>query len=380
MGGMEPSAVVVMKGGPHAGASWSAIVDWKRADLARAGVTLWGYGGTVCHPLTQVQPFARAHRLVEVGMIPTTSDPGNVATIAEAMSRDGTTWDPLPSGITVTGSAHALVLDRLEPCEETIDLGRYVVAIGPKAGTPASAYIRSRVDKACLRLADSSGPVDLRPVTLRGRLAEPWAVLLRGVATSASIERSDSAGQLDRRKSSFRQASSGVPAARPTAIAMFDTLMWNTAVAKQYVRVLEASSVEDRTIDLYLFAMAVRGVMTGATQALAVAAAYGLADAAGRVREAIAAFDEAVPDSKPVRDVLVHIDEYRAGNGRLQRAPKGGKGAAMGELFEWVERDPAGPVLVLAGRYRLPLPLAKAACDHLTDEVVAAMRVTGDGS
>ena len=57
---MQPENVVLMKGGPHAGSGWRDIVDWKIGDLQAAGVTFWGYGGSVCHPTRQVQPFAAA--------------------------------------------------------------------------------------------------------------------------------------------------------------------------------------------------------------------------------------------------------------------------------------------------------------------------------
>jgi hypothetical protein len=169
-----------MKGGPHAGAAWGAIVEWKIADLRAAGFTLWGYGGSVCHPIRQVQPFAEAAgNDVAVAMLPTTSDPGNASTEATEMSVDGQDWEPLPAGIRVTGSKWALVLGDLEPCEDTIDLARYEVAVGDKAGTPASAYLRHRVDKGCFRRTAIAAPADPRPVTLRGTLVKPWAVFLR---------------------------------------------------------------------------------------------------------------------------------------------------------------------------------------------------------
>lgn len=44
---MDPSRVVMMKGGPHAGSGWTDIVAWKIGDLRNTGVTFWGYGGSV---------------------------------------------------------------------------------------------------------------------------------------------------------------------------------------------------------------------------------------------------------------------------------------------------------------------------------------------
>jgi hypothetical protein len=179
---LEPDYVVMMKGGPHAGSGWGDIVNWKVGDLLTAGVTFWGYGGSVCHPTRQVQPFAQqASVAVEVAMIPTGSDPGNPPTVSTEWSRDGATWEPLPSGVRVTGSKWALVLDSLELCDEKIDLAEYAVAVGAMAGRSATDYLRHRVDKGCFTRArvSSDGRKHELPVVLRGRLTEPWAVFLR---------------------------------------------------------------------------------------------------------------------------------------------------------------------------------------------------------
>lgn len=177
---MTPEYVVMMKGGPHAGSGWADIVDWKVKDLRVAGIAFRGYGGSVCHPTRQVQPFATAAAgEVAVAMIPTGSDPGNLPTVASEWSVDGARWEPLPAGVRVTGSKWALVMDELEPCSVSIDLDEYAVAVGASAGRRASEYLRARVDKGCLTRTmpvDSSRPV---PVVLRGRLTAPWAVFLR---------------------------------------------------------------------------------------------------------------------------------------------------------------------------------------------------------
>lgn len=178
---MESRHVVVMKAGTHAGLGFGDIAKWKIADLRATGVTFWGYRGTLCHPTRQVQPFAAAaDGEIEVAMIPTRSDPGNPALPATAWSADKTIWEPLPDGITVTGSTHALVLSALEHCEDTLDLAMYRVGIGPSAGRPAPDYLRHRIDKACLTQTTPTGPLSHSvPVVLRGRLTAPWAVFLR---------------------------------------------------------------------------------------------------------------------------------------------------------------------------------------------------------
>lgn len=176
-----PAYAIVMKVGVHAGESWEAIVDRKRAEEAAAGATFWGYGGTVCHPLTQVQPFARsAAEPVSVLMIRTSSDFLGEPRPASAISVDGIVWEPVPHGVRITGSRYALALRGLRWCDDELDLGPYEVAVGSMAGTPLREYLRSRVDKACARLAPGfSHPAWQVALVLRAELVAPFAVLLR---------------------------------------------------------------------------------------------------------------------------------------------------------------------------------------------------------
>ena len=51
---------VIMKAGPHTGEDLDAIIARKQEEAASAGWCLWGYGGSACHPLTQVQPQAES--------------------------------------------------------------------------------------------------------------------------------------------------------------------------------------------------------------------------------------------------------------------------------------------------------------------------------
>lgn len=170
-----------------------------------------------------------------------------------------------------------------------------------------------------------------------------------------------------------------IPAAVPALVALYDTLEWNTIASRQYVRVLEAETSADREYDLILFALAVRQVVRGGELALRVAEEYGLVEAKTRMQEMLAAVDELLPGSVNVRDLLTHFDDYRLGRGRLQRDTKARK-AEVERYFKWIEADEPGtgsaPVLVLAGRYRLPSDKAMAACDALANAVSEAMRVT----
>lgn len=164
-----------MKVGFHAGEEWNEIIARKQGEISSTGVTFWGYGGSACHPRRQVQPFAHeCEGDVVVTMLWTASRPRSPSRTAEEMSDDGEHWQPLPPPVRVTGSKWALVLDQLDACEETIDLGVYEIGVGPSAGKPASAYLLGQSDKACVRLSATRTEPDLRRVIGRGRLASPW--------------------------------------------------------------------------------------------------------------------------------------------------------------------------------------------------------------
>jgi len=176
----QPSRVIVMKVGVHLGEPWEAIVERKLAEERAAGVAYWGYGGSVCHPITQVQPFAEHGLSVAVLMVRTRSDFLGNSTPAVAASVDGGSWEPIPPGVTTSGR-YALVLRSLRKVTEEIDLGAYEVAIGPKEGTPLASYLRGRVDKACARLASIPRSSDRLKVVLRAELVAPYAVVLNTI-------------------------------------------------------------------------------------------------------------------------------------------------------------------------------------------------------
>lgn len=51
--------IIFMKIGRHADETLDSILARKREEFRRTGRTFWGYGGSTCHPLTQVRPFVR---------------------------------------------------------------------------------------------------------------------------------------------------------------------------------------------------------------------------------------------------------------------------------------------------------------------------------
>jgi len=56
-----PSAFVFMKIGNHAGETFKSILRRKNQEYRKTGRIFWGYGGSACHPINQVQPFVRIY-------------------------------------------------------------------------------------------------------------------------------------------------------------------------------------------------------------------------------------------------------------------------------------------------------------------------------
>jgi hypothetical protein len=182
-----PHAFIFMKVGNHASENFDAILERKNCERERAGCIFWGYDGTACHPLMQVQPFAQLY-VKEQGCIyllmePIDSKADPDIDPAREYSDGGATWHPLPEGISVIGSRYALVLDKIEPANIEINLEKYVVGIGHSRGKNTSEYLQGRIDKGCLTAASASS-VSLDPplkkfIKFSPRLLEPYAVLLR---------------------------------------------------------------------------------------------------------------------------------------------------------------------------------------------------------
>lgn len=180
---------VIMKAGPHAGEGLDAIIARKQQETAFAGWCLWGYGGSACHPLTQVQPHAESARPspVTVMFIETASTPAVNASAASEYSADAREWMLVPEGHRVTGSKWALVLRGLARTCQRIDLGACQVAVGPSAGKNLAAYLRGRCDKACAIPAGTPGPITSAPVIATAELAPPYSVFLRLAEPAPSV-------------------------------------------------------------------------------------------------------------------------------------------------------------------------------------------------
>lgn len=182
----KPERFIFMKVGNHANETWEQILERKRREYQSAGRIFWGYGGSACHPINQVQPFARLSlregARVELLMEPISSRSDQDSVPATEYSEDGVIWKPIPEGIIVTGSRYALVLDEIRECDLSIPLDQYAVGVGPSRGKLGADYLKGRTDKACLEIA-SNIPHPLggaeHSVRFRAELREPFAVLLR---------------------------------------------------------------------------------------------------------------------------------------------------------------------------------------------------------
>ncbi len=184
-----PEKFLFMKVGDHAAESWEQILERMRRGYEESGQIFWGYGGNACHPINQVQPFAKLvlkemdDVVLVMEYIRSNADPDFVP--ATEYSKDGVVWEPIPKGIKVTGSRYALVLDEIQPGDLDISLNMFEVAVGPSAGKPAEAYLQGRTDKAYFvksrepRVVDAPPEKLMRKANFVAKLKDPYAVVLR---------------------------------------------------------------------------------------------------------------------------------------------------------------------------------------------------------
>lgn len=141
--------IIIMKCGTHASEKIEDIFKRKKLEELNNGYSCWGYGGTLCHPLKQVQPFCNTYQKVYLLLTPTNSELNNQPKRAERFSIDKEIWKSLNSKINIYGSKYALVIKNLQKCDFEIDLKDYVVAIGNSKGKSLVDYLNGRIDKAC---------------------------------------------------------------------------------------------------------------------------------------------------------------------------------------------------------------------------------------
>lgn len=150
---MELKNIVFMKYGTHANEPPDRILENKVNEISLCGRTFWGYGGNVCHPVNQLQPFIKKN--AELGektylvlcRIASTWK-GNTER-ANFYSFNNVDWIPLPSENVVTGSKYAVICNSFELCDFAIDLSFYRVPVGNSSGHLLSNYIAGRNTKGC---------------------------------------------------------------------------------------------------------------------------------------------------------------------------------------------------------------------------------------
>ncbi|MGB8768940.1 MAG: hypothetical protein WCC92_04955 [Candidatus Korobacteraceae bacterium] len=182
--------VLYMKVGTHADEPLDKIFARKMKEIEAEGVAFWGYGGSTCHPVTMVQPFAKSFEeqggSIYLCMQPMESRHFAPSVRAEEFSVDGIKWQPISPAINVTGSRYALIIKNLHKEEFELPLTRTRVALGNNMGAVGSKYIRGRVDKACLEVTGSApggeGNEVLVDIGLVAELVKPYAVFVRNLA------------------------------------------------------------------------------------------------------------------------------------------------------------------------------------------------------
>jgi hypothetical protein len=182
-----PSAFVFMKIGNHAGETFKSILRRKNQEYQKTGRIFWGYGGSACHPINQVQPFVKIYEKqngsIYVLMQEIDSRAHPTLLPADEYSEDGITWKPIPEGINVLGSRYALILDEIKPTDFEINPQEYIIGAGPSQGKVAADYMKGHIDKACLVRSpegtQNGSKVKFKKIKYAAKLLAPYAVLVR---------------------------------------------------------------------------------------------------------------------------------------------------------------------------------------------------------
>ncbi|MBP0624013.1 hypothetical protein [Cupriavidus consociatus] len=185
---LKHAGLIFMKVGLHAQESIEDIIKRKQREYEEAGSIFWGYGGSTCHPVTMVQPFAKAIQAqgqdVLIVMQKMNSKHAAPPEVAKEYSDDGVDWKPIPKGIEVRGSRFALVLDELRLDEFEVDLGELAVGVGPSRGKRGDKYLINQADKGCFVYSEREIPVApeervIKSIGLVARVKSPFAVFVR---------------------------------------------------------------------------------------------------------------------------------------------------------------------------------------------------------
>lgn len=176
-----------MKYGVHAGHSVDSIINRKRADFEAHGRIYWGYGGTICHPLKQIQPFTEQAmqdgEKVYLALSRTNSALYNPQTQSSLYSVNGSEWYNVPKDMEIFGSRYAIICRELVRCSFEINTSAYLIGVGINRGKNLSQYLKGRVDKACAFYKGSEHNDEMQTKTVKidyiAEIVEPYAVFLK---------------------------------------------------------------------------------------------------------------------------------------------------------------------------------------------------------
>lgn len=187
------TGIFFMRVGIHARESLQEIFARKSAEIDKVGYTFWGYGGSSCHPVTIVQPFAKQRAMADMPvflcMEEMTSEHyfGEPLAAAE-FSEDGRVWQAVPDEIRVLGSRYALKIRNLRVEAFDLPLEDTRIPVGTSSGRSGDHFVRDRIDKACLVVEPGAGLTrssSHRQISLIADILSPYAMLLRGFREQA---------------------------------------------------------------------------------------------------------------------------------------------------------------------------------------------------
>ncbi len=175
---MQLENIILMKYGVHAGEDVAAIIKRKEEEITKAGYCFCGYGGTLLHPLNQIEPFCK-NKKVYLLLTKTPSKFLNDAKRADYFSKDKITYEKIPKDIHVLGSKYALVFKDLKKVNMDINLYDYKIGIGASAGKCLKDYFRGRVDKACATFKEKANKEEKVHIDYIVELVSPYAVFIK---------------------------------------------------------------------------------------------------------------------------------------------------------------------------------------------------------
>lgn len=178
-------SIIFMKVGYHSDENLEEIIERKKREEKVNEFLFWGYGGTLCHPVSQVRPFIRENLSkglkTMLFMSFTPSKYISQPKLAQEYSLNRKIWHPIPSGVSIRGSRYAIICKNLEKFDTLINLNMYNVAIGINKGRPLGEVIKYRVDKACGFIDQKYNRYKEKNIKILyiAEIVEPFAVLLR---------------------------------------------------------------------------------------------------------------------------------------------------------------------------------------------------------